>query len=194
MEERARVRGTMPAQDRGIRRTSSREGGRAEESYYFDNLVRGLADGTISRRQALKWAGVGIVGAMIATAGFPESAEALTRRRCRDKGGVPLSNGNCDCAFQCGADLDRFNCQSDSRCYCLEKGSGGGFCGYGGNDPQCGDFEPCDSNRDCSDSDARCITTLCCDRGICVRPCSTGRTTRVGAASTENTGAVGAPS
>jgi hypothetical protein len=184
----------MPAEDREFRKASSREANKMEGSYYFDDLAKGLAAGTISRRQALKWVGAGILGAVLATAGFNEPAEALTRRRCRDKGGVPLEEGNCSCAFQCGADLDRFNCKSDSKCYCLEKASGGGFCGYGGNDPQCGDFERCDSNRDCSDSDARCITTTCCDTGICVRPCSTGRTTRVGAVSTENTGAVGTPS
>jgi hypothetical protein len=187
----------MPPEDREVRKASNREANKTEDSYYFDDLARGLADGTISRRQALKWAGAGIVGAVLATAGFAEPAEALTRRqrrRCRDKGGVPLEEGNCNCAFQCGADLDEFNCQGDSDCYCLEKGSGGGFCGYGGNDPQCGDFERCDSNRDCSDSDARCITTTCCDRGICVRPCSTGRTTSFGAAvSTQSTGAVGTP-
>jgi len=180
----------MSAENRKVRKASNRKEDRMEDSY-FDDLARGLAEGTISRRQALKLAGVGIVSAVFATAGFPESAQALTSRRCRKKGGVPLKEGNCDCAFQCGSELHRFNCQDDDKCYCLEKESGGGFCGYGGKDPQCGDFERCETNRDCSNSDARCISTTCCDRPICVRPCSTGRTTGVGAASTENTGSVG---
>ena len=73
------------------------------EEYSFDKLARRLASGTISRRQALKWMGAGIVGAAVATAGFPNTAQALTRRqkrRCRDKEGIPLENGHCHCAFK----------------------------------------------------------------------------------------------
>ena len=73
------------------------------EEYSFDELARGLASGTITRRQALKWMGAGIVGAAAATAGFPNTAQALMRRqkrRCRDKEGIPLENGHCHCAFK----------------------------------------------------------------------------------------------
>jgi len=186
----------MPAENREVRKASNRRAKETEDSYYFDDLAKGLANGTISRRQALKWAGAGIVGTVLASTGFPEKAEALTRRerrRCREKGGVPLEEGKCNCAFQCetGVHLDDFNCQSDPECYCFETTAGRGFCGYAGSDPKCADFEPCRTTDDCSASNAKCIKTTCCDQGICVRPCSSGSTTQFGAASTENTGAVG---
>ena len=43
----------------------------------FDELARGLAEGAISRRQALKWAGYGVLGAVLSGIGFADTAEPL---------------------------------------------------------------------------------------------------------------------
>src|SRR5919202_1550052 len=55
---------------------------------FFDDLARGLDDGTISRRRALQLFGTAALGAALMPL-MPEQAEALTRtarRRCRHQG------------------------------------------------------------------------------------------------------------
>ncbi len=77
---------------------------------FFDDLAKGLDDGTISRRRALKLVGAAALGAALIPV-MPKQAEALSRRarrRCRRKGGIPLERGNCHCAFKCVATLAGF--------------------------------------------------------------------------------------
>jgi hypothetical protein len=45
-----------------------------------DELARGPAENEISRRQAIRWAGYGALGAALSSMGFADTAEALTRR------------------------------------------------------------------------------------------------------------------
>ena len=174
----------MSAEDREVRKVGN-QGDRTGGSY-FDDLARGLAEGTISRRQALKWIGAGAVAFAIMPVA-PKKAEALTRRRCLRRDGIPLDRGDCDCAFDCGAEFSRFNCQSDPDCYCLETVTGRGFCGFISN-KDCRVFHNCRDNSDCA-SGYRCIVNSCCDSRICVPSCSMGAAAlSASSASTESTG------
>jgi hypothetical protein len=138
----------------------------------FDDLARGLDDGTISRRRALKLAG----GALLATVVpplFPREAEARNRakRRCRRRGGIYLSRGTCHCAITCDFASDQFTCQSDPGCTCFMTVTGRGFCAKGtGRTAVCSssaDCEPslnevCVVNPGCADSGGTCTTSAQC--------------------------------
>ena len=54
-----------------------------EEDYSFDDLARGLAEGTISRSRALKLVGTAILGGALGFLALPDEAEARKRRRRR---------------------------------------------------------------------------------------------------------------
>ena len=61
----------------------------------FDELAKGLASGTISRRKALRLMGAALFGAALVPL-LPEQAQALTnkqRRRCHTEGGTVCSSG-----------------------------------------------------------------------------------------------------
>jgi hypothetical protein len=143
----------------------------SEGSYYFDDLAKGVADGSISRRQALKWLGAGAVALAIGPL-FPEQAEALTRRQrrlCRRKGGTPLERGNCHCGFNCLTATQPFTCQGNPNCTCFRTTENRGFCGA--------DVAPCSTifcsaSGDCP-AGSRCVVDDCCDLPFCVRPCPT---------------------
>ena len=52
------------------------------QEQFFDDLARGLDDGTISRRRALKLAGGALLAAVVPSV-FSREAEALSaRKRC----------------------------------------------------------------------------------------------------------------
>lgn len=159
---------------------------------FLDDLASGLDEGTISRRRALKL----VAGAVLGTALLPiapKQAQALTRkqrRRCRRKGGVPVSNGNCHCTRGCGSDITRFACKSTANCACYRTYSGKGFCGQRGTafgagclgDSDC--LSPaicvfpdgvcplrgCARDLDCPETGYRCINGACV-RTTCVSPC-----------------------
>ena len=132
---------------------------------FFDELARGLGEGAISRRQALKWAGYGVLGAALSGTGFADTAEALTRRqrrRCRRKGGAPLESGECKCAGNCEAGLARFVCpDTDGTCACQETVEGRGVCASFGS--LCGTLEVCSSSSECRQG-FKCIINTCCGR------------------------------
>jgi hypothetical protein len=142
------------------------EGDKPEASN-LDELARGLAEGTISRRQALKWAGLGVVGVALFSLGFADRAEAITPRRCRRRyDGTPLEAGQCDCGFICGGRVQLPPCGNDPDCFCYQTVTGRGFCG---RNSAC--RRTCASNADCS-PDRRCVVNTCCPGpGICARPC-----------------------
>jgi hypothetical protein len=139
----------------------------------FDELARGLAEEAITRRQALKWAGYGVVGAALSSIGFADTAEALTRRqrrRCRRKGGTPLEGGNCRCSFNCGANIDSFSCQSNPNCACTKTAEGKGFCIDARE--RCANLQRCSRSCQCP-SGRKCVVETCCNPGggVCARPC-----------------------
>src|SRR5215217_6227795 len=101
----------------------------------FDELARGLDQGTISRGRALRLAGGALLAAMVPTL-FPREAEAISRakRRCRRKEGIYLSRGECRCAWtsNAGEGATGFACNGNSDCFCTESAEGRGFCTLGG--------------------------------------------------------------
>jgi hypothetical protein len=140
---------------------------------FFDDLARGLHDGTISRGRALRWLGAGAVALAIGPL-FPEQAEALTRRqrrRCRRKGGIPLEKGTCHCAITCDFSSDEFTCQGNPGCTCFMTVTGRGFCAGGSRPSGCSSSEDCESslnevacvvNPGCPGSGASCTTSEQC--------------------------------
>ena len=134
---------------------------------FFDDLARGLDEGTISRRRALKLVGGAALGVALMPV-LPKQAEALTRRfirRCHGKGGIPREEGNCHCTWQCGPDRSLFSCHGDPNCTCYKDASGRGFCGTGTGNGFCM------KNSDC-DPDRRCAVNTCAG-GLCIAPCPT---------------------
>src|SRR4051812_8574022 len=74
-----------------------------ESTSPFDQLARGLADGTISRGQSLKLIGAAIVGGFLGTFALPAESEAKKKKKGKKKrkkksqcqeGEVPCA-GNC---------------------------------------------------------------------------------------------------
>jgi hypothetical protein len=161
----------------------------------FDELARGLADNSISRGQAIKWAGYGVLGVALSSMGFAESAEALTRRfrrRCRAKGGVPLEKGTCHCAApNCDTDFAQFVCGGRSDCTCELTVERRGFCTLDGNvgtgcssSEECAGQNRCVVLRGCLGSGGQCTAATDCpaDMGCvngtcqntwCTVPCPT---------------------
>jgi hypothetical protein len=164
----------------------------------LDELARGLAENHVSRRRAIKWAGYSVLGAALSSMGFAESAEALTRRqrrRCREKGGIPLEEGTCHCAAKCTSDFSRFHCSGNKNCTCLRTVSGKGFCAKGTlfTDTGCPTQTKCSSGKKCvvipgcaggGQSCTRANATTVCPSGFgcvngscqvtsCVSPCKT---------------------
>ena len=156
----------------------------------FDSLVRTLS-ASVSRKRALK-----IISGVVALAApslLPGSAEAGRRamRRCRRKGGVYLSRGECRCAVKCGS-TDRFTCRGEASCFCGETIEGPGAClateplrpGACTASSECPTDAKCVLHRGCSESggtctdptdcpaDNACINGLC-KRTFCYRPCPT---------------------
>src|ERR687884_2337520 len=88
---------------------------------FFDDLAKGLEDGTVSRGRALKLVGGALVGAVV-TSLFPREADARrrcnARCRCRRKGGarVPADpTSPCQCANKCTTKR-ALHCHNNSEC------------------------------------------------------------------------------
>ena len=137
---------------------------------FFDDLSRGLNDGTISRRQALKLLGAALLGSALMPL-FPRQAEAITTSKCQKKGGKFLSTGNCRCAFTCFADETKFHCHSNKHCTCWEKVDGTGFCGRNSSQARgfgcpteidCPTGYTCVVNPGCAGSGTSCNTDTDC--------------------------------
>ena len=137
----------------------------------LDELAKGIAENDVSRGQALRWAGYGVLGAALSSMGFADTAEALTRRqrrRCRRKGGTPLEKGSCHCAFNCGDLTSQFDCGSNPNCFCMQTTEGTGFCGTGGG--ECDAIGTCSSSRQCP-AGTKCVINVCCGTPVCTPVC-----------------------
>jgi hypothetical protein len=136
----------------------------------FDDLARGLASGTISRRQVLKLAGASLLGA----AGLLGSAKPVeARARCPRHGA--------GCARRC-RNTRKF-------CFCIKQISGRRRCVHG-----CCSGRTCSSANECRRGEV-CMKSPCCDSGApsCVTPCTAPRPDYCGggAAATQSAGAMG---
>ena len=165
---------------------------------FFDDLARGLDDGTISRRRALKFVGGALLASM-ASPLFPREADAISaRRRCRRKRGIfvpPATSSGCRCAAKCNSDPSKFTCHSNKNCSCNETTEGTGFCAenesllFNGCSPadgvNCPTGYTCVVNRGCVGSGGSCTTrTDCptpaygcingrCQQTFCIAACPT---------------------
>jgi hypothetical protein len=131
------------------------------DEHFFDDLAKGLDDGTITRRRALKLVGGAALGAALMPL-LPKQAQALTRkfrRRCHRKGGVPVERGNCHCARQCMPSTGaNFSCQNNASCICSETVEGRGFCSAGG----AGTNGACTSSAQCTQPGWACVVQRGC--------------------------------
>jgi hypothetical protein len=145
----------------------------SDGSAYLDELAKGVADGTISRRQALKWIGAGAVAFAIGSL-FPEQAEALTtrqrrrrqRRRCLRRLGTPLEKGNCHCGWNCVNGATATACQDNPNCVCLKTTENRGFCarGFLSGGTACTTSEGCPAGT-------RCVVNICGPGPVCAPEC-----------------------
>jgi hypothetical protein len=105
------------------------------DEQFFDNLAKGLDDGTISRRRALKLVGAAAFGAALMPL-FPRQADARVsaKKRCKRKGGLWLSATDpaspCRCATTCANGGTLIPCNSAKTCICMQtvETGGRGFC------------------------------------------------------------------
>ena len=136
------------------------------QEQFFDDLARGLDDGTISRRRALKLAGGALLAAVVPSV-FSREAEALSaRKRCHRKGGLYLPSADptspCHCANKCTTKR-ALHCHNNLECLCIKSIDGTGFCGKSG-DVQ--NF--CSSNSDCpGTSICAIVPAFCCGNVAC---------------------------
>ena len=113
----------------------------------FDTLIRGLHGRSGTRRRALALAGAALAAAV---APSPEGAGAITKRRCRKRGGVFLTHGECHCGENC-LSTAQFTCHGNSNCTCRETAERRGFCsGETGNTGDgCSSSAACPSGLKC---------------------------------------------
>src|SRR5918911_3867260 len=98
------------------------------DEQFFDDLAKGLGDGTISRSRALKLVGAALLATMIPPL-FPRPAVASAKKRCKKRKGTFLTAGECNCAWTCNTrDFSKFVCNGNPNCQCSERLDGSGFC------------------------------------------------------------------
>ena len=146
---------------------------------FLDDLARGLDEGTISRRRALKLAGGALLGAVVPSL-FPREAEALSaRKRCHRKGGIFLPSEDptspCHCTSKDCANRG-LHCHNNSDCYCWKTIDGTGFCGKAfAVRNYCSSAQPCPAGSTCI-----VVSTFCCGNS----PCTTNTDCTAGACGT----------
>ena len=142
---------------------------------FFDDLAKGLENGTVSRGRALKLVGGALVGAVV-TSLFPREADARrrcnARCRCRRKGGARVPGdpaAPCRCANKCETP-GVVKCGSAKTCNCFKTIDGEGFCSNSAGGPTCA------SHADCMallGPDFKCMAAICEGDNFCARPCTT---------------------
>ena len=169
--------------------------GKPVAEHSFDELAKGLADGSVSRRQALRWIGGALVGGLLASipgaAAFAQQPSTFCgsgycyppgvcdkgggRPRCVCPTGFTLSNGRCVCANTCsgGKILNESTCtcgcptgQTDCGGTCVNLTSDTRNCGSCGN--ACGTTADDCINGQCTcGGGPRCTGGATCQGGSC---------------------------
>lgn len=94
------------------------------EEYSFDELAKGLADGALSRGQALKLIGGAILGAVLAVPFWPKDAEARHSRKKRHRARHHrVRRPLCPTGVTSGCAVGACVCRPGTRC--VGSGSGG---------------------------------------------------------------------
>lgn len=127
-----------------------------DEHSLIDDLASGLASGTLSRSQALKYAGAALLAGTLSIFGFADPAEAKRRRRRR----------RASCAF-CGI-APGLSPICPLGQFCNIIASGIGCC-------QPSPPLPPPPPVPCSPA-TPCPTGLCCNAGTCAATCPAGQT------------------
>jgi hypothetical protein len=124
----------------------------------LDEVAKGLAEGTISRGQAIKLGGAALLGSIGLLSLFPGVAGA--QGGCEDK--QAINNRRCP-ESPCGRCPD---------CFCARTVGGRKRC-LDFTDAFCPQTDECDRNRDCP-GDELCVQVAgCCGspKNLCVPPC-----------------------
>ena len=140
------------------------EAARGSERAGLDGLARGLADGSVSRRRALKLGAAGIVAGVAGSLGI--GAEASARRRSKS---CRRCTGETSCLpSDCGVPTPGFD-----GCVCVKSASGKKCCAAA---PSC-EEKKCTKNSDCGGKEicSKEYAKFCCGRedgkGVCMRRC-----------------------
>ena len=154
--------GLMAAEDRRLLQSTRGEHA-AEDSAYLDDLARGVAEGSISRRRALKLAGAAIVGSTGLLSLFPGMAGAQSSvygtavtTAAVGQGGCPedepsISNRACE-PNPCGGNMN---------CFCARTVDGNKRC-VNLRNARCPRRDECDSNQDCPRGEVCIKVGGCC--------------------------------
>ena len=137
----------------------------ARDSQLFDELSKGIAAGTISRRRALRQGVAAVLGAALVPSLLASPAEA-THRRVGCRGKEPISNKACPESV--------CHLTETKLCECVRTTEGTKRC-VNTTNVSCEDLfvDECDSSTDCP-TDSFCIKAGgCCGtrNNICVRQC-----------------------
>src|SRR5215212_8968654 len=148
------------------------------EEHSFDELAKGLADGSVSRRQALRWIGAALLGGALGSIpgiafGQPGPPEGTGKvpggsqgcpypgqirvlgGRCECPSGQTLCNNECVIGPFCPIENEHFN-STTCQCECPE-----GLCG----DLCCPPDAPCCGGATCCPSAQVCCGDTCCQPG-----------------------------
>jgi len=155
----------MPREDYGGWMRAFRVDDRGVE-HSFDEVAKGLAENSISRRQALKLAGASLLGSALGAAGllrFAPPAEA------QEPGALAFVT--CNPLFSAGCSEECITSKESLQdCRCIKTTSGDRVCVH----PCCSD-RICSENKECHDGEV-CMRLPCCNDGqkTCVKKCTTG--------------------
>jgi hypothetical protein len=157
---------------------------------FFDDLAKGLGDGTVSRGRAIKLVGAAFLATMVPSL-VPREALAITKKKCHKKGGAYLAKGDCHCAATCNTPATvELHCHSNTSCFCAETVNSTGFCGLLGTFSGCSTSTDCPTGQTCvvergctssggiCTSSAQCPMNYGCVKGrcqatLCAAPCPT---------------------
>jgi hypothetical protein len=170
------------AKEKGRRDVPSLNDGAAGGADYssLDELAKGLASGTISRRKALRLMGSALLGGALASIPGvawaakdnisacvqscrqtfpPGGARSECVRRCREGSACP---GTCDEGFP--------QCNNNPECVAFQTAEGGCVCIDVRQDQECGLFQQCTTSLDCPTGQTCATNTCCSPGGICIPP------------------------
>jgi hypothetical protein len=129
----------------------------------FDEVAKGLADGTISRGRALKLTGSALLGGGL-LAMFPGVAGAQVSVQAGCAGKPSVNNKKCP----------ETNCGGNTSCFCATTVANVKTCVNFVNEV-CPTRDECDRNRDCASGEVCIKIGGCCGRprrNLCIRRCS----------------------
>jgi hypothetical protein len=95
---------------------------------HFDALTKTLGNESSSRRRALQVVGAALASAGVLAHGSEEARAGKAQRRCRNKGGVYLPEGECHCSTTRTHVFDLPPCNGDASCRCIQTAGGRGLC------------------------------------------------------------------